>query len=134
MMILTVERIELEIFTFTPDDGTPEINLNATALREYLERTAGNDELLKFTITPEMYAACAKEHEPWKLERLAMDDGSNIAKPIIILRFPDDKHVVADGNHRVMIVRDLFAAFMPNKTPELLGWRVEKEVWEKFLV
>jgi hypothetical protein len=126
--------VRLEVFTFKPndDDGTPEIALNATFLREHL-RQSGEEPFI-VEIVPQMLEACSKEHERAKLESLMRAPAEILAQPIIVIEFPDGECAVADGNHRVMLVHELFRRYKPNKPAQIFAWVVKKPVWEKFLL
>lgn len=124
--------VRLEVFTFQPNDGTPEITLNVTFLREHLRQSGEEPYIVE--ISPQMLAACSQNHERAKIESIMRAPPEILTQPIIVIEFPDGECTVADGNHRVMIVHELFQLYNPNMPAQILAWVVKKPVWEKFLL
>jgi hypothetical protein len=120
-----------EVFHFTPKDEAgnitgPEMRFEMTTMRKFLSGSCA-------PIVPATFQQQNYDHimsgdtiEEPKVRRLA-NRPDIYCTPVILLEWEDGTHVLADGNHRFVILWRMGIRRMP-------AYIVTKDIWQKFLV
>ena len=122
-MFITGNTIREEVFTFTPADGTPEINLLSGQLRSFLLTTL-SDRTMDLTFPQQTTEELIAQHglEPARMASMTEQEAQ---EPVIVGLWRDGTHTLIDGAHR----RWFWAS---RGVSVLQGWVVPEVVWRAF--
>lgn len=123
-MRVVIERVHEETFTFTPNDGTPEVTIRSGRLREWLLARAMH-KVIELTFPEQTLEEIVEQHG-LEAPRMASMTEAEALEPVIVGLWPGGTHILIDGGHR----RWYWAKRGVNV---LKGWAVPKEAWEAFI-
>lgn len=112
-----------ETYTFTPDDGSEEINIWSGRLRKALLQYA-MDKVIYLTFPVQPMEEIYRNHGIEQAHMATMT-AEEAAEPVIVGLWPDGTHILIDGAHR-----RAWHALRGNNV--LRGWAVPYELWNKF--
>jgi hypothetical protein len=121
---LEVQLVREETFTFTPNNGEPEITIRSGALRQWL-LTRAMDKVTDLHFPEEPLASIVERHG-LEADRMASMTEAEAKEPVIVGLWPGNLSVLIDGGHRRWF-------WAKQGVHTLRGWAVPEVVWRSFL-
>lgn len=112
-----------ETYTFTPDNGEPEVHIRSGRLRKVLRATAM--DMVQLLVFPSDSLEHMVEHNGVELDRIASMTPTEAEDPVIVGLWSDKTHILIDGAHRryYWALEGVYA---------LKGWVLPYDVWMRF--
>lgn len=122
-MRLQVTIETTETYTFSPNDGSPDIHILSGELRDWLHAHALH-KVIDLHFPPQSLDEIVTAHglEPDRMRSMTRKEAK---EPVIVGLHPSGTHILIDGGHR----RWYWAKRGSNT---LRGWAVPEEVWRSF--
>lgn len=123
-MRIEVQTVREETFTFTPNNGEPEVTLRSGQLRQWLLANAMH-KVIDLTFPEQTLDEIIEQHG-LEAPRMASMTLLEASEPVIVGLWPGGTHILIDGGHR----RWFWAKRGVNA---IKGWAVPEEIWRMFV-
>lgn len=124
-MEIVRQLVREEMYTFTPNDGTEEVNIMSGRLREWLHANA-MDKIVELTFPADETLESMVERHGLEQPRIDSMTVFEANEPVIVGLWPNGTHILIDGGHR----RHFWAK---QGVYVLKGWAVPIEIWSSFI-
>jgi hypothetical protein len=113
---------QTEVYTFTPDDGSPAIHIRSGVLTQTLARVHYATELVAFPPEDEAHIIARHGIEEARMATMTEEDAQ---LPLVVGLIGDARHILIDGAHRRLF-------WARRGVDSLQAWVVPEAYWRLF--